>query len=348
MIRFATGNILESNAEAIVNTVNCEGYMGKGIAYQFKLRFPENNREYVKQCKNGSFKIGSILAFRESNKLILNFPTKDKWRKKSEYSYIHDGLETLIQKLPELCVKSIAFPPLGCGNGRLEWSKVKDILIKALAPFQANYDFILYEPSFNINRIKNKKKIPKLNASHLILMKLKLGLNKFNKTRLQKGAFLINIFSGEEYFKFKAYNFGPYNHSIDVLSRDIIEYQEYYDFTTKQALETAQKTLVSESVNEKLKKFNQPVLNAVRFLNDIVSDKEVELITTILYIIYTKRTASPDLLPQEFEKWSEEKASKFSNHEIRNELDFLREKGLLINSLMGVELNSTLSNTVYK
>lgn len=348
MISYTIGNILDSNADAIVNTVNCEGYMGKGIAYQFKLKYPENNKEYVKQCNNGEFKIGSILAFKESNKIILNFPTKDKWRNKSEYSFIKKGLDSFIKKLPELSVKSIAFPPLGCGNGGLEWSSVKNILIDALLPYQYNYDFILFEPSSFITSISNKKTLPKLNASHLILMQLKLGLNKFNKTRLQKGAFLINIFSGENYFKFTAYNFGPYNHAIDILSRDIKEYQDYYNFKTYQAFEAAKQTLISDSINEKLDKFNQPIFNAIKFLNEIDSDKEVELITTILYIIKNNRTLSVDLLPKEFEKWSDEKANKFSIKEIENELKFLKDKGLLINSLMGLELNDILPRIVYK
>ena len=80
MISYTIGNILDSEADAIINTVNCEGYMGKGIAYQFKLKYSENNKEYEKLCKAGAFKIGDIFAFNESNKIILNFPTKDKWR----------------------------------------------------------------------------------------------------------------------------------------------------------------------------------------------------------------------------------------------------------------------------
>lgn len=344
MISYTTGNILESNAEAIVNTVNCEGYMGKGIAYQFKLKFPENNKEYVKQCKNGSFKIGYILEFKESDKLIINFPTKDKWRNKSEYSYIQEGLNNLIQKLPNLCVHSVAFPPLGCGNGGLEWEMVKDILIKSLEPYQDFYDFIIYEPSANINIIKNKKKVPKLNASHLILMQLKLGLNKLTKTRLQKSAFLLNIFSAEEYFKFNAYNYGPYNHTIDVLSCDIKEYQDYYNYTTEQAFESAKIILVSDSVNKKLQKFDKPIQNAVNFINEIATENEVELVATILYIIQKKHNLYPELIPIEFEKWSAYKARKFSHDQIIKEIDFLREKGLLVNSLMGLEININLNN----
>ena len=88
MIRYTTGNIFESNAKCLVNTVNCEGYMGKGIAYQFKMRFPENNRDYVRACKYGNLRIGTIHYYIENGILIVNFPTKDKWREKSQMYYI--------------------------------------------------------------------------------------------------------------------------------------------------------------------------------------------------------------------------------------------------------------------
>ncbi len=78
MLKYRTGNIFESNAKCLVNTVNCEGYMGKGIAYQFKMRFPENNKDYVKVCKNGTLHIGTIYYYMENDILIINLPTKDK------------------------------------------------------------------------------------------------------------------------------------------------------------------------------------------------------------------------------------------------------------------------------
>lgn len=80
MIKFVTGNIFESGADCLVNTVNCEGFMGKGIAYQFKMRFPQNNIDYVKACKSGKLHIGTIHYYKEDGIWIVNFPTKDKWR----------------------------------------------------------------------------------------------------------------------------------------------------------------------------------------------------------------------------------------------------------------------------
>ena len=96
MFFYTTGDLLQSDAEALVNTVNCEGYMGKGIAYQFKLKFPNNNKDYIKACKSGVLRPGKLHFYREAGKIIINFPTKDKWREKSQIKYIEDGLDSLI------------------------------------------------------------------------------------------------------------------------------------------------------------------------------------------------------------------------------------------------------------
>ena len=169
MITFETGDILSSSAQCLVNTVNCEGFMGKGIAYQFKERFPENNKYYVSACKSGKFSVGHILFFSENGKIIANFPTKNKWREKSQYSYIEDGLNNLLIGVKSKNITSIAIPPLGCGNGGLDWNVVKKMITDKFQDSSAN--IIIYEPS---KRFTPKSiEIPKMTASHLILMKLK-------------------------------------------------------------------------------------------------------------------------------------------------------------------------------
>ena len=133
MIIYKKGNILESKAEALVNTVNTQGVMGKGIALQFKNAFPSNYKIYQDICKNGSFQIGDLLIVEENGlisgkKTIINFPTKTSWRKPSEYSYIEKGLEKLVQVIEEKKLNSIAIPPLGSGNGGLNWEIVKKMI----------------------------------------------------------------------------------------------------------------------------------------------------------------------------------------------------------------------------
>ena len=133
MYSFVTGNILESHTQCLVNTVNCEGYMGKGIAYQFKKAFPKNNDDYIKACKTGELTVGKIHHFIENNKIIVNFPTKDKWREKSKISYIDKGMDTLIDFIKNNNIHSISIPPLGCGNGGLEWNEVQKILVEKIS-----------------------------------------------------------------------------------------------------------------------------------------------------------------------------------------------------------------------
>lgn len=130
MLTYTTGDLLKSGAEALVNTVNCEGYMGKGIAYQFKLQFPKNNEDYVRACKSGALAIGKLHYYKEKDKTIINFPTKNRWREKSHMEYIGKGLDQLVVLIQNLDLSSIAIPPLGSGNGGLIWAEVKLLIEK--------------------------------------------------------------------------------------------------------------------------------------------------------------------------------------------------------------------------
>lgn len=150
MIRFTTGNIMESSAEALVNTVNTVGVMGKGIALQFKNAFPRNYRKYREACKRGELETGQILVVQDSNlftgeKTIINFPTKQDWKNPSKNEYIASGLIALVSFLKKSNLKSIAIPALGCGNGGLDWQVVKPMLRGMLA--ELTIDIIVYEPA---------------------------------------------------------------------------------------------------------------------------------------------------------------------------------------------------------
>ena len=132
MITYRTGNLFEAQTAALVNTVNTVGVMGKGIALQFKEQFPQNNKLYIKACKDGTLDIGKLLIVKESNlereTIIVNFPTKRDWKHRSAYSYIESGLQALVEELKKGEIKSIAIPSLGCGNGGLDWTKVKPMI----------------------------------------------------------------------------------------------------------------------------------------------------------------------------------------------------------------------------
>jgi|ERR1035437_7335793 O-acetyl-ADP-ribose deacetylase (regulator of RNase III) len=334
MIKFKTGNILQANTEALVNTVNCEGYMGKGIAYQFKKQFPSNNDAYVKACKSGELAIGNVFPFKEDGKIILNFPTKNKWRENSKYEYIKKGLISLHSIINKFSIKSIAIPPLGCGNGGLQWDRVKEILSSELNNLN-NVEVIIFEPSENLQVSTLSKNLPKLNTSHLVLMQLKLKLKKFTKIRLQKTAFLLNYLSSQNYFRFEKYTFGPYAHSLEILSKDIKEYQDYFGFSTEQAYKYAKETLISDSIITKENFLSQYLNKATDFVNKIQTDKELELLTTILYIVQTSYPINEEEVSAAFLKWSERKAG-FSQKEINTEIEKLLKQNLLRKELYGL------------
>ena len=134
MIRYIKGDIFASPAQVITNTVNLEGVMGKGIALEFKKRYPKMFEAYKKRCDSGEFNIGNLLLYREYDKWILLFPTKNQWRRKSQLSYIEKGLQKFSDNWDKLGIDSIAFPALGCGNGGLDWNEVKPLMEKYLKP----------------------------------------------------------------------------------------------------------------------------------------------------------------------------------------------------------------------
>ena len=337
MLFYTTGDLLQSNAEALVNTVNCEGYMGKGIAYQFKLQFPDNNVDYVKACKNGQLKPGKLHYFREREKIIINFPTKNKWREKSKIEYIETGLDELLVLIGNLNIKSIAIPPLGSGNGGLIWTNVKEVIIDKLQAISADVDIYIYEPSKNYSSLPVQE--PKLSASALVLMEIKHQLHQFDKLRLQKAAYFVNVFSHKKYFDFSAYKYGPYDHSIDVISQKIREFQKYHKTqTTEEAKSILYNKIVSESVNNTINDLFMPIQKACNFVNSINDDHELECLSTICFLVEQTGSMTPEDIITGFKNWSEEKAKRFSEEEILNGIQKLYAIGIIEKSLIGYHL----------
>ena len=136
MIEFKTGDILQADAEALVNAVNCVGIMGRGIALQFKQAFPENFKAYKTACARKDVQPGRMFVFETgflaNPKYIINFPTKRHWRGKSRIEDIEAGLKALVDEIYEHGIRSIAVPPLGSGLGGLDWAEVRPLIEAAL------------------------------------------------------------------------------------------------------------------------------------------------------------------------------------------------------------------------
>ena len=177
MIELKTGDILMEDAEALVNTVNCVGFMGRGIALQFKRAFPENFKAYAAACRRHEVQPGWMFVF-DTGKLthpryIINFPTKRHWRGKSRIEDIETGLEALVAVIRERGIRSIAIPPLGAGLGGLEWAEVRSRIERALLPL-ADVRVVVFEPQAvpAPTRAAKERKVPKMTAGRAALVGL--------------------------------------------------------------------------------------------------------------------------------------------------------------------------------
>lgn len=149
MLEFKTGNLFSEEAEALVNTVNCVGVMGRGIAYQFKVNYPGNFKAYKKACDQGLVQPGRMFVHNTGQlngpKFIINFPTKRHWRGKSRVQDIEAGLESLAREIEERDIQSIAIPPLGSGLGGLDWHEVRNLLEGTFGGIR-NRRVVVFEP----------------------------------------------------------------------------------------------------------------------------------------------------------------------------------------------------------
>lgn len=334
MIEYTKGNMFESNADCLVNTVNCEGFMGKGIAYQFKMKFPENYKSYAKACKSGELTVGKVHFFIEEGITIINFPTKNKWREDSKMEYIEKGMESLVKLLPELTVKRIAIPPLGCGNGGLNWAEVKKVVEDKITDISNYYDFIVFEPSVTYS--VTPKRPPQISVSGLVLLDIRLNLKKFSKLRLQKAGYFTNLFLEEEYFKYDKNLYGPYSHSVEMVARDIKEYQRYYGINNSQAtFEQIYRVICSEKVNSKFDKLHVAVKKATEYVNAIKTDKKLEGVSTVLYLVQNGKPKNKEQLVDDFKKWSPDKAKRFPKKYILECIDYLEQTFIISVDICG-------------
>jgi len=235
MIRLTKGNLLRAETEALVNTVNCVGHMGKGIALQFKKAFPENFDSYQKACRTGEMRPGQMLVF-ETGKMIgprfiINFPTKEHWRGNSKYEYIQSGLTALAAEIRRHKIHSIAIPPLGCGLGGLDWNRVQPMIEDAFADFP-EVEVILFEPAGapEAEAMPIGTSRPKMTVARALFIKLMeqyLQLDyRLTLLEIQKLAYFLQE-SGEPLrLRYEAAMYGPYapnlNKVLEVLEGHMI------------------------------------------------------------------------------------------------------------------------------
>ena len=189
MIRFKTGDMFSEDVDALVNTVNCVGVMGRGVALQFKRAFPNNFKAYAELCKRGEMRPGRVFVFETEAvfppKYIVNFPSKRHWRCKSRMADIESGLSSLVEEIQSRAIRSIAIPPLGSGLlGALEWSEVRNRIESTLGEL-TGVDVVVFEPGGGPldKRTNRSTEVPRMTAGRAALVGLLVGLIYLTITR---------------------------------------------------------------------------------------------------------------------------------------------------------------------
>ncbi|MFK5892281.1 MAG: macro domain-containing protein [Pseudomonadota bacterium] len=342
MIEYKSGNLLVEDAEAIVNTVNCVGVMGRGIALQFKKAFPENFKSYSLACKNKQVVPGEMFIFKTGQtlnpKYIINFPTKRHWRGKSHLEDIESGLLSLVKAIKNFKIKSIAIPPLGSGLGGLDWGVVKGLIEQSLQNLN-DVKVIVFEPkgSPKSNNLVLSKSTPNMTvgrASLIVLMNsyLKGLLDPFiSLLELHKLMYFMQEAGEPLRLNYKKGHYGPYaenlRHVLNVIEGHFIEgYDDGGDNPQKKleliknAVDTAQ-GFISNNDDTRLR-----TQRVVQLVDGFESPNGLELFATVHWIIKNHPKISPNDLVIKVHQWADHKR-KFTPRQILIAFDILKQKG---------------------
>lgn len=321
MITYTKGDLFEAQTEAIVNTVNTVGVMGKGIALQFKQRFPDNYIIYKKACDDKELETGQLLIT-ESNSLffkyIINFPTKAHWRNPSKYEYIEQGIDTLIEEIQKRDIKSVALPPLGAGNGKLEWEKVKEILNDKLSNVQ-DVNFVIYEPQAHFEARDNiKKAVKSLTPIRAMLLDSFEHYNRIedslNLLVAQKLAYFLQRIGEPLRLQYSKGWYGPYARTLEkvlqTMNGSYLVYQAQNNKPSNPINLVPEKRVDIENQLAVITNIQKEHLDTLKeFIYGFETAFGLELLATVDWIKTERPELSYEEVHREISKWTHRKAS---------------------------------------
>ena len=342
MIEYKTGDILSEQAEALVNTVNCVGAMGRGIALQFKRAFPDNFRAYAARCKQEKMQPGKVFVFETGElfhpRYIINFPTKRHWKGKSRMEDIESGLASLAKVIRSHHIRSIAIPPLGSGLGGLEWFEVRARLEATLKELK-NVRIVIFEPGGGPadTRPNRSCDVPRMTAGRAVLVELmeryRSGLLDPFVTLLEvhKLMYFMQVAGEPLKLKFAKGRYGPYaenlRHVLNAIEGHMVSgYVDGGDAPDKQ-LELVPGALADARAFLEDKADTRARFNRVSNLVDgFESSFGLELLTTVHWIVSESKTFDFNEIVNHFYAWHKRK-QQFSRRQMKLAFDILETKG---------------------
>ncbi len=342
MIEYKTGNILTEDAEAIINTVNCVGVMGRGIALQFKKAFPENFKAYAAACKREEVQPGRMFVFDMGGltnpRYIINFPTKRHWRGKSRIEDIESGLAALATEIRERGIRSIAIPPLGSGLGGLDWAEVRQRIERTLSSMD-DVRIIIFEPKGApaADKMVRNREVPNMTPGRAALVEL---MHRYLGGLLDPFVTLLEVHklmyfmqeAGEPLkLRYQKAPYGPYaenlRHVLNAIEGHLVSgYADGGDAPDKPlqlvpgAIEDATEFLSEHA--ETRQRFEQ----VTKLVEGFESPFGLELLATVHWVMKHEQAGSVEEVVSRIHAWNERKL-QFTPRQIGLAVDVLSQKG---------------------
>ena len=351
MIEYKTGDIFSEDVEALVNTVNCVGVMGRGVALQFKDAFPENFHAYARRCKSGEMRPGEVFVFETENlgnpRYIVNFPTKRHWRGKSRMEDIESGLMSLVAEIKARGIQSAALPPLGSGLGGLDWHQVRPKLAAALETLE-DVRVVVFEPGGGPKdlRANRSSEVPAMTPGRAVLVALmdryiRVLLDPFiTLLEVHKLMYFMQVAGEPLRLQFVKGTYGPYAENLRHVLRAveghfIAGYRDGGDNPDKPlelvpgALDDANTFLASHA----------DARNRMHRVRDLVEGFEtsygLELLATVHWVMAKESPQSIDQLAKQVRSWNRRK-HQFTERQLKIAADRLSQGGWIDSSCLAV------------
>lgn len=348
MINSATGDILKADVDAVVNTVNTVGVMGKGLALQFKRRYAENFKAYKRACDASEVEIGRMFVTKTYEltgpRLIINFPTKKHWRGDSRIEYIREGLVDLVRVIDEENITSIAIPPLGSGNGNLEWDTVRPLVERALSPIEG-LRVEIFDP---VKAHFAVQKAERVNMSNSVALLVSLILaysaqrhaaepwedrRGVSHLEIQKLMYFASRFVPAMKLQFVRGPYGPYSDQVRAMLSHIEgTFVEGFGDGNDKVLELVPVKVTDEGkaalreftpVNYEPAQFTEAVTGVLRLIEGFEGAYPLELLSSVEWARADLASNDKAEVAKYVQKWTERKGRLFTDSHIRTALEHL-------------------------
>lgn len=343
-LMFKNGDMFSEPVEALVNTVNCVGVMGKGVALEFKKRWPNNFKAYKEACDTKVLRPGTMLVFdtrrlfpSDGPRYLVNFPTKDHWRSPSKLAYIEQGLDALAREIRDYGITSIALPPLGCGNGGLEWADVKPLIASKLGALD-EVKVIVFEPKANpdIPEFAEQSTLA-MNFPRAMLLKSLAELElyfdgAFDRISMQKIVYFLQTLGVDFRLEFGRNLYGPYS---EILKKAFVTFEKHGMISG--FLINDRRTHVTPvgcaAADDFLQNCDPSVDEIITRLSHLIQGYEspygLELLSSVHWLAHHEKQYPIEKIIEAMNGWNDRKRNTFDDNTIRAAYRRLQEDGLL-------------------